>query len=186
MRIRIKGPAYRHTRGMTLIEVLVAAVVIAVGLLGVAAMQVTALQGSSNALFRTQAIDLASALTDRINANRDALNAYTLADATVEDACDNPPDTICSMAPGGTAGDAANCTPEQMATYDVRDIACKIDNELPPNSTLAINCPGGCPALQHMTIEISWPTTELVNDIPVRERVRTDIIPGTPTSPPGS
>ncbi|MEJ2403882.1 MAG: type IV pilus modification protein PilV [Candidatus Thiodiazotropha sp.] len=183
MRIEIKSPSFRYSRGMTIIEVLIAAIVIAVGLLGVAAMQVTALQGSSNAAFRTRSIELASALTDRINANRDALNIYA---DTVADTCDNPPDPICSMAPGGSAGDASDCTPGQMAIYDVWDIACKVEKELPPGSTLDINCPGGCPALQHMSIEISWPTTELVNDVPVRERVRTEIIPGTPIPMPGS
>jgi type IV pilus assembly protein PilV len=186
MRIRIKGPAYRHTRGMTLIEVLVAAVVIAVGLLGVAAMQVTALQGSSSALFRSRSIDLASALTDRVNANRTVLNTYATTDTNVANPCDNPPNTICSMTPGGVAGDASDCTPEQMAIYDVWDILCKVETELPPGSTLDISCPGGCAALQHMRIEISWPTSELENDLPVWERVRTEIVPGTPISTPGS
>ncbi|MCW4254661.1 MAG: prepilin-type N-terminal cleavage/methylation domain-containing protein, partial [Candidatus Thiodiazotropha taylori] len=44
-------------RGMTLIEVLVAAVIIGVGLLGVASLQITALQGASNADYRSRATD---------------------------------------------------------------------------------------------------------------------------------
>ncbi|MCG8125908.1 MAG: prepilin-type N-terminal cleavage/methylation domain-containing protein, partial [Candidatus Thiodiazotropha endolucinida] len=42
---------------MTLIEVLVAAVIIGVGLLGVASLQITALQGASNADYRSRATD---------------------------------------------------------------------------------------------------------------------------------
>ncbi|MET0028553.1 MAG: type IV pilus modification protein PilV [Candidatus Thiodiazotropha sp.] len=182
MRTEIKVPRFRYARGMTLIEVLIAAIVIAVGLLGVAAMQVTALQGSSNANFRARSVDLASTLTDRIRANLTALNTYATTDPT---GCDNPPNPICAMVPDGSAAAASDCTPDQMAVYDVWDVSCKVENEYPPGSTLTITCPGGCPALQQMTIDISWPTPELVNDVPVMQTVSTQIIPGAPISTPG-
>ncbi|MCW4245707.1 MAG: type IV pilus modification protein PilV, partial [Candidatus Thiodiazotropha taylori] len=54
---------------MTLIEVLIAAVIIGVGLLGVASLQITALQGASNADYRSRATDLTAALADRMRAN---------------------------------------------------------------------------------------------------------------------
>ncbi|MET0088663.1 MAG: type IV pilus modification protein PilV [Candidatus Thiodiazotropha sp.] len=182
MRTEIKVLRFRYARGMTLIEVLIAAIVIAVGLLGVAAMQVTALQGSSNANFRARSIDLASTLTDRIRANLTALNTYATTDPN---GCDNPPNPVCAMVPDGSDTAASDCTPDQMAVYDVWDVSCKVENEYPPGSILTITCPGGCPALQQMTIDISWPTPELVNDVPVMQTVSTQIVPGAPISTPG-
>jgi type IV pilus assembly protein PilV len=59
-----------HTKGFTLVEALVALLVLSIGLLGVAALQLTALQNNNNALFRSQATYLAYDITDRIRANR--------------------------------------------------------------------------------------------------------------------
>ncbi|MCW4259138.1 MAG: prepilin-type N-terminal cleavage/methylation domain-containing protein, partial [Candidatus Thiodiazotropha taylori] len=44
---------WQKNQGMTLIEVLVAAIIVAIGLLGVASMQIATLQGSSNAGYRS-------------------------------------------------------------------------------------------------------------------------------------
>jgi type IV pilus assembly protein PilV len=57
-----KGPS----RGFTLIEVLIALVIFAIGLLGVAALYLDTLRGSRSALFRQQAIALSADLADRI------------------------------------------------------------------------------------------------------------------------
>lgn len=58
--------------GMTLIEVLVALVVISVGLLGVAALQMVSLRNSQGSFLRTQATALADDIIDRMRANRTA------------------------------------------------------------------------------------------------------------------
>jgi type IV pilus assembly protein PilV len=60
----------RH-RGFTLVEALVALVVLSIGLLGVAALQLTALRNNSSASFRSQATYLAYDIADRMRANRD-------------------------------------------------------------------------------------------------------------------
>jgi type IV pilus assembly protein PilV len=59
-----------HARGMTLIEALVALVVLSVGLLGVAGMQMTALRNNLGAHLRSQATVLAYDISDRMRANR--------------------------------------------------------------------------------------------------------------------
>ena len=56
---------------MTLIEALVALVVLSVGLLGIAGMQMTTLRNNLGAHFRSQATVLAYDITDRMRANRD-------------------------------------------------------------------------------------------------------------------
>ena len=55
MLIRSPCPNAPRSRGMTLIEVLVAMVVISVGLLGIAALQMLSLRNSQGAYLRTQA-----------------------------------------------------------------------------------------------------------------------------------
>ena len=67
----------RKVRGFTLVEVLIALIVLSIGLLGIAAMYVETLRANRSALSRTQAIALASDLADRIRANRVPANNYT-------------------------------------------------------------------------------------------------------------
>ena len=56
--------------GFTLVEVLVALVILAIGLLGLAGLQVTGLRGSSSAYMRSAAMIYANDMVDRIRANR--------------------------------------------------------------------------------------------------------------------
>lgn len=65
-----------RTAGFTLLEVLVALVVLSIGLLGIAAMVLDSLRASRAALRRTQAVALAADMADRIRANRIPANAY--------------------------------------------------------------------------------------------------------------
>ncbi len=57
-------------RGTTLIEVLVAVVVLSLGLLGLAGLQGISLRSSSNAFMRTQATNLSYEILDEIRAAR--------------------------------------------------------------------------------------------------------------------
>lgn len=68
-------------RGMTLVEALIALVVLSIGLLGVAALQMTSLRSTHSAHVRSQATALAYDIADRMRANRnDALaGAYDVA-----------------------------------------------------------------------------------------------------------
>lgn len=59
-------------KGFTLLEVLVAVLVLAIGLLGLAGLQATSLRVNQSASMRSQATNLAYDMADRIRANRDA------------------------------------------------------------------------------------------------------------------
>ena len=63
--------------GFTLVETMVALVVLSIGLLGIAALYVETLRAGRSALYRTEAVTMAADLADRIRANRDPANAYT-------------------------------------------------------------------------------------------------------------
>ncbi|MDG5500678.1 type IV pilus modification protein PilV [Marinobacter sp. BGYM27] len=64
--IRSNGDAQR---GFTMIEVLVALLVLAIGLLGVAGVQLLSLQQTSNADLRSQATLVAQNMAERVRAN---------------------------------------------------------------------------------------------------------------------
>lgn len=73
--------------GFTLVEVLIAVLVLSIGLIGLASLQGVALQFNNSAFLRSQATNLAYDMADRVRANRRAaldLGAYNLAvaDAT--------------------------------------------------------------------------------------------------------
>jgi type IV pilus assembly protein PilV len=85
-----KLPTIHHApnqkqRGLTLIEVLVAVVVISIGLLGVAALHLTSLRNSFDANIRSRAALLADDIADRMRANPTAAgnDAYLVAMGSV-------------------------------------------------------------------------------------------------------
>lgn len=60
----------QNSSGFTMVEVLVALVILSVGLLGLAGIQTTGLQGNRGALMRSQAIQSGADILDRMRANR--------------------------------------------------------------------------------------------------------------------
>ena len=65
-----------NMKGFSLVEVLVALVVVSVGMLGVAGLYVNGLQAGRTAMFSHQAVTLAGDVADRIRANPRAGVAY--------------------------------------------------------------------------------------------------------------
>jgi type IV pilus assembly protein PilV len=118
---------------MTLIEVLVTLVLISVGLLGVAALQLTSLRSNQEAYVRSQASALAADILDRMRTNQVGV---LKGDYAVKGA---PP-----IADGtGTAG-----TP---ASADLIAWVRAIDNTLPGNPTGSVSIAG-----RVITVEIGW------------------------------
>ncbi len=69
--------AGNRARGFTLIEGLIALLVLSIGMLGIAALYVETLRAGRSAQVRTQAVTLAADLADRIRSNRVPIDAYT-------------------------------------------------------------------------------------------------------------
>jgi type IV pilus assembly protein PilV len=93
-------------RGFTIVEVLVALLVLSIGLLGVAKLVMYSARGNDSAYLRTQATEFTYAMIDNMRANR--ATARTGAYDTGFGAAGAPGDCL-----------AAACTPVAMATYDV-------------------------------------------------------------------
>src|SRR5262245_16940494 len=68
----------RRHGGFTMIEVLVTIVIVAIGLLGLGALQVRVQQSELEAYQRVQALTLLSDMVDRINANRQTAPCYAI------------------------------------------------------------------------------------------------------------
>ena len=147
-------------RGTTLVEVLIAAVVIGIGLLGIASLQIKALQASTNAEHRAAAIDIAAALADRIRANLTEINAYV---STPVASC-SVPAKECASSPD-EATTAEQCTAAEMAAYDLNTIRCAegsgAKNKL-PGGEITITCAAPCDGTTPMQIQVSW---EIRNDV---------------------
>ena len=104
----------RLQRGISLIESLVAIVVMALGILGILGVQMRTLADTQSGVRRAQAIRLIEDLSERIKSNPNALgNAASY--ATNWKATLVTPGTDCKIASGfpGTS-----CTSADMATYD--------------------------------------------------------------------
>lgn len=64
--------SFKYQSGLTMIEVLVAVLVLSIGLLGLAGLQANSLRGNHSAYIRSQAIVLAGDMMDRMRGNRNA------------------------------------------------------------------------------------------------------------------
>lgn len=103
--------------GFTLLEVMVALFVLSIGMLGVAGLQVASKRANADSTQRTIAVLLAQELMERIRANPTALTIYTAAGTgqTLD---------IGSAIPQAAADcTAAECTPEQLASFDIAEFA---------------------------------------------------------------
>lgn len=67
---KLLAGASRRQRGAGLIEILIAVVLLSIGLLGLASLQMLSLQHSSSSALRTEAVSQSYDLLDRMRANR--------------------------------------------------------------------------------------------------------------------
>ena len=98
----LKGTGPECVQGFTLIEVLIALIILSVGMLGIAGLYVHSMQAGRTSVFRHHAVTLAGDVADRIRANPRAVGAYALAGANN------------NCVDGGIS-----CTPGQMAANDI-------------------------------------------------------------------
>lgn len=95
-------------RGITMIEVLVTVIVLAIGLLGLAGLQLNSLRFTHSAYQSSQATVMANDIMDRMRANRPAAETgvYDIALGTT------PGSSSCQ-------GVGADCAPDTMAAADL-------------------------------------------------------------------
>ena len=108
-RIPSNSASRRGAGGFTLLEVLIALVVLSVGLLGIAGMIVMSLKAGDSSYTRTQATDLAYDIIDRMRGNSlGAQNGNYNVTAP----------TLVAVPSPTCVGSANTCTSAQLANYD--------------------------------------------------------------------
>jgi len=107
----------RRQRGLGLIEVLVAALVFAIGLLGLFGAQVSAKKNGLEALQRSVATGLARDLLERMRSNPGQLSAFQLDGVTPASAA---PSTAGACAwPSAATGMPLGCSPTELVAHDL-------------------------------------------------------------------
>jgi type IV pilus assembly protein PilV len=104
-------------RGFSIVEAMVALLVLSVGMLGIAGLYVTTLRASGSALYRSHAINFAADMADRIRANPTAGAAYA------------------GAAANNNCAQGATCNPAQLAADDVFRWQQQVANTLPDDGT---------------------------------------------------
>jgi type IV pilus assembly protein PilV len=145
----------RRQFGFSLVEVLIALVIMSVGMLGIAGLYVQSMQAGRTSMFRHHAVTLAGDVADRIRANPRAGGAYTALNGT---------DNNC------VAGTVV-CTPAQMAANDIFIWKDEAVNILPAGDVIVAFDNTGVPPVY--TITVTWnepgqnPAPSYVITIPV-------------------
>lgn len=139
-------------RGFSLVEVMIAVLIVAVGLLGFAKMQALAVGSTRNSGTRSMVAMQTSALAASMRANEAywaaglAPATFTVTGATLGDA------TLDGLTVDCTAG---VCTPAQMAAFDLKNWGTSLTALFPSASgTIACSTVLGSPVT--CTITVSW------------------------------
>jgi type IV pilus assembly protein PilV len=129
--------AANRVGGFTLIEVLIALIILSVGMLGIAGLYVHSMQAGRTSMLRHNAVTLAGDIADRIRANPIAGPAYALAGAN-----------------NNCVGLNIDCTAGQMAAHDVFLWAQQATATMPNGAVAVVFNNGVFPPTYQITI--SW------------------------------
>lgn len=108
-----------NNKGFTLLEVLIAVLILSIGLLGIAGLQAKGLQFNHSAYLRTQATFLAYDIADRMRANMVAVGTGQYNNGAAA------PFANCLISPG------TGCTPVKMAENDLSEWNAALASSLP-------------------------------------------------------
>jgi type IV pilus assembly protein PilV len=139
----------KKQKGVSLLEVMIALLVLSIGMLGHSKIQALGIRAGTDAHLRTEATYLANDMIERMRANRPSVTSDYYATginyAAID--CTSAPAVICSE---GTAGAAADCTSSQMADEDAFTWFCEVAATL-PGGNVAVSSAAGS-----YSIQVSW------------------------------
>lgn len=145
----------RSESGFTMIEVLVALLVMAFGMLGIVSLLLVSTRANTSSILKQQAVQSAYNVVDKIRANRQAALAgnYTITDIPSSGAPIVPakPTPDCSIAVCGTAA--------QLAAYDTWYwLAEDLAKKLPSGAGSITTAPAPAPLSSNtlITVTVQW------------------------------
>jgi type IV pilus assembly protein PilV len=148
----------RRQRGFSMVESMVALIVLSIGLLGVAKVQVLAMASSGFAAKRSLAAIEATSLSASMHANRAYWAAYVApASFTVNGTTISDPG-LAAVTAGCSGG--TQCTAAQMAAYDTQQWAVQM-NAVLPNPFATVTCSNVANTPVSCTINISWAENQI-------------------------
>lgn len=136
-------PMTRARAGFTLAEVLVALFVVALGILGAAGLQATALRAGREAARMADGVQLAAALAERMRANPVAMAQADGANPYLQFDFDAGTDTPLSAA--ACYGEDA-CNPDALARFDLMEAAAELAARFPGGRILVCRDASGAAA----------------------------------------
>ncbi|MBD9676889.1 type IV pilus modification protein PilV [Pseudomonas sp. PDM18] len=134
----------RQSAGFTLLEVLIAMLILAIGLLGMASLMITSLQNNQGAYTRAQATVLAYDIVERMRANRPQAEL------------DSSPYVLASGSPAASAKDCQQngCSPSEMAAWDMAQWWADMQTSIPGATATVTQITG-----RSYEINLSWKET---------------------------
>lgn len=144
--MHIAPPPHYPQRGISLIESLVAIVVMALGILGILGVQMRTLSDTQTGVRRAQAIRLIEDLGERLQANPDALNNLSVYTTTPVSPTD------CST---------AECSASDLAAFDISRWQTSVSNTLPGAQATVFIPQGGA---RQLGVLIGWRESQYNQD----------------------
>lgn len=144
---------HKSQQGVGLVEVLVSLFILAIAVLGFSVLQVRALEASSEALERTNALMIARDLAERIRVNRTQLAVYK----TQLNAKNTAGNQKCKQPDSGNTKITTTtmCTTAEMVNQDVKEVLANASQY--GFTTIIDNCQGG----GRQCVYVSWGTTTI-------------------------
>ena len=147
----IKQTSLQKQQGFSLIEALVAFLILSVGMLGIASLQTLSLKSGSTAMYRTAAVMKVDEIVESMRANQSVIAKY--AAGTGDPGADNG----CRQ----TASTAASvCTPDELAADDILHWKNSLKTVLPNNAattaSVTVAAPVAPEVLSTVTIAVNW------------------------------
>jgi type IV pilus assembly protein PilV len=150
--------------GFTLLEVMMAMVITAIGLLGIAKIQALAYSSTSSAGIRSLVAIQAAGLAASMHANRNywsvASGTITITNTTIAEST-NTLNTAATTPTYCNSGVSAPCNPATLAAFDLHTFARALFGMLPnSNPVTTISCPAGNIPVT-CTITVTWNEKEV-------------------------
>ena len=130
-------------RGFSLVEVLIALVIMSVGMLGIAGLYVQSMQAGRTSMFRHHAVTLASDIADRIRANPTAQGSY--GSVFNDEGTDN-----------GCVALGNDCDPDEMAQHDISIWHDQAEEVLPNGRVQVVFTGPGVGVPPTYQIQVQW------------------------------